>query len=196
MKDKLTSADFINYNYCPRIIYFIHVLKQPQTKSPKQKKGMEKDFSFKKTKRTKIIKKYQVPLVKKYNVLLESKEFVTKVDCIAIDKENNLAFPIQAKYSYEPRKVYRTQKFQLMLEAHLIEQLFNFKVPCGYIKYIKSNTLRKVWLENKEQLLTIANEIRSIIVNEKFPEATKYKKRCIDCCYRRMCYGGTNNFFL
>lgn len=189
MKDRLIAADFMNYEYCPRIVYFIHVLKQPQTKSPKQKKGMEKDFSFKKTKRTKIIKKYQVPLTKLYNLSLESEEFATKIDCIAIDKENNLAFPIQLKYSFEPRKVYRTQKLQLMFEAILIEKLLKYKVPYGYIRYIKSNTLRKVWLGNKEQLFEIANKIKDIIQNEKFPKATNYKKRCIDCCYRRMCYG-------
>lgn len=187
MKDKLIAADFMNYEYCPRIVYFVRVLKQPQTKSPKQKKGMKKDFSFKKTKRTKIVKEHKVSLIKRYNILLETDEFATKVDCVAIDKENNLAFPIQLKYSSEPRKVYRTQKVQLMFEAILIEKLLDYKVPYGYIKYIKSNTIKKVWLREKDQLFKIAQKIREIIQNEKFPKATQYKKRCIDCCYKRLC---------
>lgn len=187
MKDKITSADFMNYEYCPRIVYFIHVLKQKQTKSSKQKKGLEKDFSFKTTKRTQIIKKYSIPLIKKYNVLLEDEEFITKADCIAFDKENKKAFPIQLKYSYEPKIVYRSQRFQLLLEAFLIEKQFNFSVGYGYIKYIKSNSLKKVWLNNKGELFKLADKIKNIIQNEHFPKPTKYKKRCIDCCYRRMC---------
>lgn len=188
INDKICAADFMNYEYCPRIVYYIHVLKQPQTKSSKQKKGMEKDFSFKRTNRTKIIKKYTLPLLKKYAVPLENEGFITKADCIAIDKENNRAFPIQLKYSFQPRKIFRTQKFQLILESMLIENLFNYSVPYGYIKYLKSNTIIKVNLENKKELFEIAEKIRSIIKNEAFPSPTKYKKRCIDCCYRRMCW--------
>ncbi len=186
----LTAADFMNYEYCPRIVYFIHVLKQPQTKGSKQKKGLEKDFSFKKTKRTKIVKNYFFPsnLEKFYNVPLEDGDFATKVDCVAIDKPNNLAFPIQLKYSFQPNKIYRTQKLQLLLEAFLIEKLLKYSVSYGYIKYLKSNSLVKVWLEDKKMMFEIANQVKEIIRDETFPKATKYKKRCIDCCYRRMCY--------
>ena len=45
MIPKITAADIMNYEYCPRIVYFTRVLKLPQTKSVKQKKGLEKDFS-------------------------------------------------------------------------------------------------------------------------------------------------------
>jgi len=41
--DRITAADLMNYTYCPRIVYFTRVLKLPQTKSAKQKKGLEKE---------------------------------------------------------------------------------------------------------------------------------------------------------
>ena len=50
----LSASDFMNYDYCPRIIYFTYTLKRPQTKGAKQEKGLEKDREFKKTERTKI----------------------------------------------------------------------------------------------------------------------------------------------
>ncbi|MDD4878463.1 MAG: Dna2/Cas4 domain-containing protein [Candidatus Nanoarchaeia archaeon] len=189
MNELLTAADFMNYEYCPRIVYFIHVLKQPQTKSPKQNKGLEKEALFKReTNRTKIIKKGPV-LEKKYNVLLEYNGFITKVDCIAFNKEQGEAYPIQLKYSFKPKCIYLTQKVQLMLESYLIENVLKYKVPYGYIKYVKSNVIEKVYIGDNSLLFERAALIRDIIGKESFPNATEYKKRCVDCCYRRMCNG-------
>jgi len=187
MNELLTASDFMNYEYCPRIVYFIHVLKQPQTKSPKQKKGLEKEALFKReTNRTKIIKKGPV-LEKKYNIMLQHEGFVTKVDCIAFNREQGEAYPIQLKYSFKPRCVYRSQRMQLMLESHLIEKVMGYKVPYGYIKYIKSNVIEKVYIGDYDLLFATADKVRGIIGQENFPLPTEYKKRCVDCCYRRMC---------
>ena len=125
--DKITAADLMNYEYCPRIVYFTRVLKLPQTKSAKQKKGLEKDFSFKKdTNRNKIIKgeSYNPQLIRKYNVSLETEEYATKVDCLLINEESKEAYPLQLKYAKKPIcQYYKTQKLQLMFEAMLIEKV-------------------------------------------------------------------------
>jgi len=122
--------------------------------------------------------------------MLKSKHgLITKIDCIAIDVKKNYAFPIQLKYSYKPKLVYRTQKVQLILEALLIEEVLHYKVPYGYIKYIKSNQITKVLVNKKDQIFKIMSRIKDIIKNEKFPEPTPYIKRCVDCCYKRICRG-------
>ncbi|PIU29903.1 CRISPR-associated protein Cas4 [Candidatus Woesearchaeota archaeon CG07_land_8_20_14_0_80_44_23] len=187
----LSASDFMNYDYCPRIIYFTYTLKRPQTKGAKQEKGLEKDREFKKTERTKIIKKYEKSkLTKIYNVTLQSNlGIITKADCIAIDFSNKSAFPVQLKYSYRPPKVYRTQKIQLLLEGFLIEEVLHYRVDCGYIKYLKSNELVRINLEDKHIIFELMSKIKSIIQNEIIPEPTEFKNRCIDCCYRRICYG-------
>ncbi len=190
-EDSISAADLMNYEYCPRIVYFIRVLKQPQTKKTKQIKGLEKESLFKRqTSRSKIIKKYPVFTRKEYNKTFESDSgFITKIDCVAFDDKNNLAFPIQLKYAYKPNKIYRTQKLQLMFEAFLIEESTNKKVYWGYIKYSLSNDLVRINLENRQELFEIIEKVKEVISRERFPDATNYKKRCIDCCYRRMCYG-------
>lgn len=54
----LAAADFKNYNYCPRIIYYVHVLKLAQAETAKERNGMKKYDEFKrKSKRTKIIRR-------------------------------------------------------------------------------------------------------------------------------------------
>ena len=191
INDNLSAKDFLNYAYCPRIVYFMHVLKIPQETTKKEFKGREKYDEFKsKSKRTKIVKEF--PKFKKiYNTRLESKEhgFQTLTDCIIFDDSKKEAYPIQAKYSFKPRKVYIGQKFQLMLEALLIEEVFNIKVPFGFIKYLRTGDLVKIPLSNKEDILLTAREIRNIIKNEWIPERTSYIKRCTDCCYKKLCWG-------
>ena len=185
--DRITAADLMNYTYCPRIVYFTRVLKLPQTKSAKQKKGLEKENLFKKkTYRSKTIKDYPLELKKKYNVLLETEDFVTKAYCIAIDEKNKLAFPIQLKYSKKPSKVYLSQKIQLLFESFLIEKVLGYSSPYGYINYELSNEIVKVDLEDKKELFEVIAKVREIITKEYYPPATKYKKRLVDNCYRKI----------
>lgn len=189
MRDKITAADLMNYEYCPRIVYFTRVLKLPQTKSAKQKKGLEKDFSFKKdTTRNKIIKgkSYNPKLVRRYNISLETEEYATKVDCLLINERKKEAYPLQLKYSKKPKCLfYRTQKLQLMFEAMLIEKILGYKVPYGYVKYGLSGDLVRINLENKKLLFETIEKIKYIIEKEIYPPTTKYKKRLVDNCYRR-----------
>ena len=191
MNNNLFAKDFMNYAYCHRIIYFMYVLKIPQETTKKELKGREKYDEFKvKSKRTRIVNEFP-KFRKMYNVRIESEkyELMTLADCIIFDDDKKEAYPIQAKYSFKPRKIYISQKYQLMLEALLIEENFNSKVPFGFIKFLKSDEIVKVDLENKEEILVVAENIRNIIKSELLPERTPYIKRCKDCCYRGVCWG-------
>src|SRR3989344_1612627 len=187
--DKITAADLMNYEYCPRIVYFTRVLKLPQTKSAKQNKGLEKDFAFKKdTNRNKIVKgkSYNPDLTRKYNVALETDEYATKVDCVLINEELKEAYPLQLKYAKKPLcGFYRTQKLQLLFEAFLIEKVLGYNVPYGYIKYELSGDLIKIQLKNRDFLFETIEAVKNIIKNEIYPPTTKYKKRLVDNCFRR-----------
>ena len=56
INNNLSAKDFLNYAYCPRIIYFMYTLKIPQETTKKEFKGREKYDEFKsKSKRTKIV---------------------------------------------------------------------------------------------------------------------------------------------
>lgn len=186
----LTATDLMNYLYDPRIIYFIHVLKVPQATTTKELEGRKKYEDFEvKSKRNKIIKELPY-LPKMYDLYLSSAKhrILTKVDCIAVDKKKNEAYPIQVKYSLKPRTLYRTQKFQLIMEAMLVEEELGYKVPYGFIKFLRSGDFVKVKITEvlKEELIEIFSEIESIIQSEKLPKGTKDKKKAIDNCYRNI----------
>ncbi|MEM5807612.1 MAG: CRISPR-associated protein Cas4 [Candidatus Aenigmatarchaeota archaeon] len=189
-KQFLSAKDLMNYHYCPRIVYYEHVLKSPQVTTIKELNGRRKYEIFKKkSKRNKVI--YEFPRMKKlYDVALFSEKLglITKLDCIIVDEENKLAYPVQVKDSVKPRKIYRTQRIQIELEKVLIEEKLGYKVPFGFIKFLKSGELVKVFTKGNELEITL-NEINKIIKSEKFPIPTRYRNRCMDCCYRKNCWG-------
>jgi len=181
----------MNYSYCPRIIYYVYVSKNPQFTTKKEFKGREKESEFKiKAKRTKVVKTFpQLPKLFKVHLVSEKLGLKTIVDSIILDKERNEAYPIQSKYSYRPRRLFRTQINQLLMEAFLIEECLGYKVPFGFIKFLKSGDFIKVHLNNKEKVIDLFDEIREIIEKERFPKPTQYRKRCVDCCYKNKCWG-------
>jgi len=60
----------------------------------------------------------------------------------------------------------------------------------GFIKFLKSGELVKVNLNDKSEVIGTAEKVKEVIGTESFPKPTKYKNRCVDCCYRKMCWGG------
>lgn len=107
---------------------------------------------------------------------------------MAVDKKKKEAYPIQVKYSFKPKALYRTQKFQLVMEGLLIEEVLGYKVPFGYIKFLRSGDFVKVKITQKlkEELLRIFSDIESIIQSEKIPKGTKDKKKAVDNCYKNI----------
>lgn len=188
-KSYLSATDMMKYLYCPRIIYYIYVLKSPQFVTRKENKGIEKYEDFKhKSKRNKIIKEFP-KLRKLYDITLISKKYdiITKTDCIIFNDKLREAYPIQIKYSLKPKVIYNTQRYQLLLEAFLIEETFGYKVHFGFIKFLLSDEIVKINICDKDKVIDSFHQISKIITSESFPNATPYKKRCIDCCYKMKC---------
>ncbi len=188
----LTATDLMNYAYCPRLIYFIHVLRRKQITTKKEYKGREKESDFQhKAKRTKVVKTYpKLPKMLKTHLTSENLGIRTIADSIMINAEANEAYPIQAKYSFKPRSVYRTQKLQLAMEALIIEEKMHYKVPYGFIKFLRAGELVKVSLPDSLKLETVSTfgKIAKIMHSENIPKRTKYRKRCVDCCFKNICW--------
>jgi len=185
----LTTAVIDSINPCA--IGVLILLFSTLIVTKKEEKGINKETIFKREgRRTKVVKKYP-PLPKIFNVHLSSEELGirTVADSIMIDASKNEAYPIQAKYSFKPDKIFRTQKIQLMMEGLLIEKSLGYNAPFGFIKFLKSGELVKVDLNDKSEVIETVENVKEIIGTESFPKPTKYKNRCIDCCYRKMCWG-------
>ena len=191
-KRMLTATDLMKYVYCPRIIYFIYILKRSQMVTKKEEKGIQKESDFqRKGKRTKVVKNYpKLPKMMKVSLTSENLGIKTIADSIMINEREKEAYPIQAKYAYPPRSIYKTYKLQLAMEAMIIEERMGYNVPYGFIKFLRSGELIKVMLHDslKLEVMKSFGKIGKILSSETIPRRTKYRKRCTDCCFKNICW--------
>lgn len=185
----MTATDLMKYLYCPRILYFMYVIKKPQSVTKKEEVGIKKENDFKsRGKRTKIVKNYPaLPKIFKVHLASEKLGIKTICDSIMINKEKGEAYPIQAKYAYKPRAIYKTMRMQICMEALLIEEILKYKAPYGFVKFLKSGNLVKINTNSKEDVISVFDEIKKMTSSESFPKKTKYSKRCVDCCFKNIC---------
>ncbi|MEM0437717.1 MAG: CRISPR-associated protein Cas4 [Candidatus Micrarchaeia archaeon] len=186
-----TVRDLMNYIYCPRILYFERVLHIPQATTVKEYRGREFHKKFNTNSKRAMIADEFRGYEKKYDVFLEDSDsgFRTVLDCLMIDTKNNSAYVLQAKDSFAPRMLYRTQKFQLFAEAYLVRKVLGLQIYCAYVKYLKDKRLIKVRVGaySDAEFLAVLSSMRETIKTEEMPEAADYLKKCADCGFYNIC---------
>jgi len=186
----VTPSEIIQYLYCPRFIYFEKVLDIPQheEKSYKAMRGRQVHDT-----KASINKDYLRKSIgatdKLQEQYLTNKLLRGKVDEVLTLDDGTMA-PLDYKFAQYKGKVYSTYKTQLACYSCLIEDNFGKEVNRGYLVYTRSkNKLIKVEIgeAQKQEVKECAKAIGQIIQNNRFPKATRYKKRCTGCTYRNIC---------
>lgn len=186
----LTPSHIIEHLFCPRYTYFEYVLTIPeyQEKYYKVEKGrnvhqdkatINKDYLRKKID---VIEKWQ-------NQYLTNNLLRGEIDEVLLLSNNTMAL-LDYKFAVFPGTVYDTYKNQLFCYALLIEDNFGKPVEKGFLVYTRSkNQLIEIPITqtDKDRVRTIAHEIMHIIEANFYPNATPFKKRCIDCTYKNIC---------
>ena len=188
----ITVSDVMEYLFCPRFIYFMHCLGIPQHEEKRYKvlKGKALHEARKKVNKSYIRKKLQC-VRKDVAVYLVSRKYCLKgeVDEVLF-LEDGTAAPLDYKFAEFKNKVYRTHKYQSALYGLMIADNYGVEVNRGFVCYTRSNHLvKEVKLSNKdfERAISMVGEVLEVIQKGFYPEATKYKARCVDCTYRNIC---------
>jgi CRISPR-associated exonuclease Cas4 len=186
----LTPSHIIEYLYCPRFTYFEHVLAIPQYEERKYKVARGREVHDTKLEQNKEYLRQRINAVERYNDQYLTNELLRgKIDEVLRLADGTMA-PLDYKFALYEDKVYETYKTQLFCYAWLIEENFACPVNKGYLVYTRSsNRLVEVAIaaSDKQLVRECAREIETIISNNFFPKATRYKQRCVDCTYRNIC---------
>jgi len=186
----ITPSEIIQYLYCPRFIYFEKVLAIPQYEEKSYKAMRGRHLHEKKVRVNKDYLRKKLGVVEKHqeqyltNPLLRG-----KVDEVLI-LEDDKAAPLDYKFAQYKKKIYSTYKTQMACYAWLIEDNFKKPVNRGYLVYTRSkNRLVELEItdEAKDHVKKCARSIVEIIDRNRFPKATRFKKRCTGCTYRNIC---------
>lgn len=183
-------SQIIEFLYCPRFTYFEYVLRIPQYEDKFYKVERGREVHDKKLEQNKAYLRKKIGVQEKYlDQYLGMEGLRGKVDEVLKLEDGNFA-PLDYKFAHWKERVYDTYKQQLYCYAVLIEANFNAKVEKGFLVYTRSKHKLvevKIPKEAKEEIKKSMREMLKIIAQNKFPRATKFKKRCVNCTYRNIC---------
>lgn len=183
-------SQIIEYLYCPRFTYFEYVLRIPQYEEKFYKVKRGREIHNDKLERNKEYLRKKIGAVDKWkDQYLGMEGLRGKVDEVLKLQDGTFA-PLDYKFAVWKDRIFDTYKQQLYCYAILIEENFKVKVEKGYLVYTRSkHKLVEVEIptEAKEEIKESMREMLDIIEGNKFPKATKFKKRCVNCTYRNIC---------
>lgn len=183
-------SQIIEYLYCPRYTYFEYVLRIPQYEDKFYKVTRGRELHDDKLERNKDYLRKKIGVNQKWlDQYLGMDGLRGKVDEVLQLNDGTFA-PLDYKFAIWNEKVYETYKQQLYCYAVLIEANFNVNVKKGFLVYTRSkNKLIEVEIDSeaKAKIKNSMAKMLEIIEGNKFPKATKFKKRCLNCTYRNIC---------
>jgi len=185
-------SDVLEYLFCSRFIYYMYCLDIPQHEEKRFKvlKGREVHETRKLTNRDYVRRKLNCTR-KESDVFIASKRNHIKgiVDEVLF-LEDGTAAPLEYKFAEYKDKVFKTYKFQLVLQALLIQENYNIKVNRAYLCFTRSNSLVKeieIIPSDFKKAEKIIQEILDIVQKGLYPKTSKPSSKCVDCCYRNIC---------
>lgn len=186
----ITPSHILEYLYCPRFTYFEYVLRIPEYQEKEYKVLKGREVHEEKSEQNRAYLRRRLGAVAKViNPYLCNELLRGEVDEVLTLADGSMA-PLDYKFARWEERLYDTYKTQLACYAWLIEANFDKPVHKGFLVYTRSkNHLVEVPISqgDKEQVRAAAEAIRDIIQKNKFPTATKVRKRCEHCTYRNVC---------
>ncbi|MDT0644226.1 CRISPR-associated protein Cas4 [Zunongwangia sp. F363] len=183
-------SQIIEYLYCPRYTYFEYVLRIPQYEDKFYKVNRGREVHNEKLERNKEYLRKKIGVKEKWlDQYLGTEGLRGKVDEVLKLNDGSYA-PLDYKFAQWKDRVYETYKQQLYCYAILIEEVYGGKVEKGFLVYTRSkNKLVEVNIgENaKSEIRNSMDKMLEVIQGNKFPRATRVKKRCVNCTYRNIC---------
>ena len=183
-------SQIIEYLYCPRYTFFEYVLRIPQNEEKFFKVTKGREIHNNKLEQNKDYLRKKIGVQQKWiDQYMGIDGLRGKVDEVLELNDKTFA-PLDYKFAIWKDKVYETYKQQLYCYAVLIEENFQKPVNKGFLVYTRSkHKLIEVEIPDKakNEIKTSMKRMLEIIEKNKFPKATKYKKRCLNCTYRNVC---------
>ena len=183
-------SQIIEYLYCPRYTYFEYVLRIPQYEEKFYKVNRGREVHNEKLERNKEYLRKKIGATEKWtDQYLGMEGLRGKVDEVLQLNDGTYA-PLDYKFAQWKDKIYDTYRQQLYCYAILIEAVFGGKVEKGFLVYTRSkNKLVEVEIKEnaKAEIKKSMDEMLEVIQENKFPKATRVKKRCLNCTYRNIC---------
>jgi CRISPR-associated exonuclease Cas4 len=205
---ELCVGDLKQYAYCPRVVYWSYCLPIEKERTFKMEYGALQHEVLSVLESRRCLEAYGIKEGKRFfHVPLRSERLGMSglLDMLVMDAEG-VYYPVEFKHTEGP--IYANHLLQLTGYALLVEERFGTEVKKGFIYRISSEEGEGVGLEGKgavrstvglevtpvritpklrQEVLACVEQIREMVVQERMPEPTSRRGRCVDCEFRRFC---------
>jgi CRISPR-associated exonuclease Cas4 len=187
----ITASDILEYLFCPRFIYFENYLDIPQHQEKRFKVQKGRDVHDDKQKiNPAYLRKKLGCIERESSVYLSSAQGIRGIVDEILFLDDGNAAPLDYKYAEYKDRTFKNHRYQLTFYGQLIKENYNTPVSRGFIVYTRSrNKLVEVPIKEKmySELSEIIKEFSDVVQKGIYPKPTRYRQRCLDCCYRNLC---------
>jgi CRISPR-associated exonuclease Cas4 len=188
-KEYITAADIKRYAWCPRIIYFTHVLHLEERVTEAMEEGKEEHDDAIIAPIVAQLKARKV--IKGLNLVSDTLRLSGKPDFILDTKFGELV-PVEVKVASldTSGKAKKDHVMQLACYALLIEDNFKRVVKRCVVYYLRDKRVAYVALTNdlKLEAKKAIDKAYKIIEQEEMPKVRQPISKCKNCGYYRYCY--------
>jgi len=188
----ITPSEVIEHLYCPRFTYFMNCLNIPQHEELRYKVLKGREIHERRSSENRDYLRKKIGCTSKaISVYLASPKIRVRgiVDEV-LELSDGTMSPLDYKYTEFSEYTFKTHKFQSVLYAMLIEEIYKKPVKKGFICYLKDGVSLKE-MDYKpsdfDEARALLSEIFSVISKGYYPKKTKFPIRCADCCYKNIC---------
>jgi len=190
-KASITATSILEYLYCPRFTYFEEYLKIPEHQEKRFKVTKGRTVHEDKTKINPDYLRKKIGVTRREKTVhLTSDLGIRGVVDEILFLDDGTAAPLDYKYAEYKERTFKNHQFQLTFYARLIRDNYDLPVNRGYIVYTRSrNKLVEVPISESmfEELEKVIGQLMAVVQKGIYPEPTRYKARCADCCYGNLC---------
>ena len=185
---ELTVTDVKQWFYCPRIVYFTHMMQNCGRATFKMQEARRAEEMFEKLEVRRTLAKYRLEEARRrFGFWLRDQELglAGKADLL-LEGQDQVAVVDFKLTGSEPGENHRAQLVAYLVMA---ERALGVPAQRGFIYRIPDGRLYEYTLEerDRERLWESVREMRQACEEQIMPEATEVRKRCEECEYQNYC---------
>ena len=189
MTIEIRVSDFKQWAYCPRIVFFERVLGVVQKATWKMERGVAEQGEEERLERRRLLERYGLNEGERlFNLAVSSERLGLSgvVDMVVVT--GDAVYPVDFKRT-SCVVVRRSYRLQLAAYAMLLEERFVLPSPRGFVCMTVAKKVAPIDIAPslRDDVVAVAEQIRSAIREELFPERRALPGRCAECFYVHYC---------
>ena len=184
----LRVSDLKQFIYCPRIVYYNYVMPVEKKTTYKMEHGKVAEEEIKRLEQRRKLRSYGLSEGKRiFNCwLTASKTGLTGKPDMLIIKGRDY-FPVDFKFTEKPPG--KNHLYQLCGYCIMLDEVYGCRAETAFIYQIPNHDVKVFHLDDKikSECREVVAEIRDMIGQERMPDATPSRGRCVECEYQNYC---------